>query len=252
VNELAHNNPEQLRTFHLFAGAGGGILADLLLGHIPVGACEIEDYPRAVLLQRQRDGILPEFPIWDDIRTLDGKPWRGLVDVLSFGFPCQDISSAGKSAGLNGGKSCLYFEAERIAGEIRPRHLFMENSPNLTTRGLNRITAGLAEMGYDCRWCVIGGNSTGTPQLRERIWILGELADSVRGKRSVGWDIPRSIWELELDAAHLDRKAKSEPAMVGMVDGLADGMGRNRAIGNGQISSVAALAWQILTEGLTQ
>lgn len=59
----------QLKTFHLFAGAGGGILADFLLGHKPVGAVEIERYPREILLSRQRDGILPEFPIWDDVRT---------------------------------------------------------------------------------------------------------------------------------------------------------------------------------------
>ena len=58
-----------LYTFHLFAGAGGGILGDLLLGHIPIGAIEIEEYPRKVLMQRQRDGILPPFPIWDDVRT---------------------------------------------------------------------------------------------------------------------------------------------------------------------------------------
>ena len=246
---MAHDTQRKdgLRTFHLFAGAGGGLLADLLLGHIPVGACEIEEYPRRVLLQRQRDGILPEFPIWDDIRTLDGKPWRGLVDVVAGGFPCQNISTAGKGAGLNGSKSGLYFELERVTNEIRPRYVFLENSPALTTRGLNRVTGGLASMGYDCRWCVIGGNATGTPQLRERIWILGELADTVRGKRKMGWNISRSIWERELDAAYLDRKAKSEPAMVGVVDGLADGMGRNKAIGNGQISSVAALAWQILS-----
>jgi site-specific DNA-cytosine methylase len=56
-------------TFHLFAGAGGGILGDLLCGHTPIGACEIETYPRKVLLQRQLDGILPVFPIWDDVNT---------------------------------------------------------------------------------------------------------------------------------------------------------------------------------------
>ena len=98
---MAHNT-RPLTTFHLFAGAGGGILADLLLGHVPIGACEIEKYPRNVLLQRQRDGILPQFPIWDDIRTLDGKPWKGLVDIVCGGFPCQDISPARQDQRVNG------------------------------------------------------------------------------------------------------------------------------------------------------
>ena len=79
----------------LFAGAGGGILGGHLLGWRTVCAVEIEDYPRRVLLQRQADGFLPRFPIWDDVCTFDGKPWRGKVDVISGGFPCQDISIAG-------------------------------------------------------------------------------------------------------------------------------------------------------------
>lgn len=83
-----------MNELHLFAGAGGGILCGILLGHSCVCAVEIEPYCRKVLLQRQRDGILPKFPIWDDVRTFDGKPWRGKVDVVCGGFPCQDISCA--------------------------------------------------------------------------------------------------------------------------------------------------------------
>jgi len=79
----------------LFAGAGGGILGGHLLGWRTVCAVEWEPYPASVLLARQNDGILPPFPIWDDVQTFDGKPWRGIVDVVSGGFPCQDISVAG-------------------------------------------------------------------------------------------------------------------------------------------------------------
>ena len=79
----------------LFAGAGGGILGGKLLGWRTVCAVEWEPYPASVLCARQNDGILPPFPIWDDVQTFDGKPWRGIVDVVSGGFPCQDISSAG-------------------------------------------------------------------------------------------------------------------------------------------------------------
>ena len=97
-----------MRELHLFAGAGGGILGGMLLGHTTVGAVEIEPYCRRVLLQRQRDGILPKFPIWDDVCTFDGKPWRGKVDVVCGGFPCQDISVAGKGTGITGERSGLW------------------------------------------------------------------------------------------------------------------------------------------------
>ncbi len=84
----------------LFAGAGGGILGGHLLGWRTVCAVEWEPYPASVLVARQNDGILPPFPIWDDVQTFDGKPWQGIVDVVSGGFPCQDISSAGGGQAL--------------------------------------------------------------------------------------------------------------------------------------------------------
>lgn len=158
----------------LFAGAGGGILGGHLLGWTTVGAVEIEKYPREVLLQRQRDGLLPPFPIWDDIRTFDGKPWRGLVDVVSGGFPCQDISVAGRGAGINGARSGLWSHMHRIICEVRPRFAFMENSPLLVSRGLYRVLGDLAESGYDAAWLVLGASDIGAPHKRERIWILAE------------------------------------------------------------------------------
>ena len=85
----------------LFAGAGGGILGGKLLGWRTVCAVEWEPYPASVLCARQNDGLLPPFPIWDDVQTFDGKPWRGIVDVVSGGFPCQDISAAGNGGKLN-------------------------------------------------------------------------------------------------------------------------------------------------------
>ena len=163
---------KQLNTFHLFAGAGGGILGDLLLGHNPIGACEIESYPRDVLLARQRDGILPTFPIWDDVCTLDGKPWRGTVDVLCGGFPCQDISAAGKGAGITGERSGLWKEYARLIDEMRPRFVFAENSPLLRTRGLGVVLEDLAAMGYNARWGIIGAGAVGAPHKRDRMWVL--------------------------------------------------------------------------------
>lgn len=166
------SHKQKLRSFHLFAGAGGGILADLLLGHEVIGACEIEKYPRDVLLARQQDGILPSFPIWDDVCTLDGNPWRGTVDILCGGFPCQDISAAGKGAGISGERSGLWKEYARLIGEMRPQFVFAENSPMLRTRGLGVVLEDLAALGYNARWGVLGARDVGAPHKRDRMWVL--------------------------------------------------------------------------------
>jgi DNA (cytosine-5)-methyltransferase 1 len=163
-----------LNELALFAGAGGGILGGHLLGWRTVAAVEIEDYPRRVLLQRQADGLLPRFPIWDDICTFDGKPWAGKVDVISGGFPCQDISAAGKGAGLEGERSGLWREMARIICEIRPRYVFVENSSMLTSRGLGVVLGDLANMGFDAKWGVLGAADVGANHQRDRIWIVAK------------------------------------------------------------------------------
>jgi len=145
-----------------------------------VCAVELEEYPRRVLLQRQRDGLLPWFPIWDDVRTFDGRPWRGRVDAVCGGFPCQDISAAGRGAGIDGERSGLWGECARIVGEVRPRYVFVENSPMLTSRGLGRVLGDLAALGYDAEWGVLGACAAGAPHKRDRIWIVAH-AEGQRG-----------------------------------------------------------------------
>jgi len=176
-----------MRTLHIFAGAGGGILADVLLGHRCVGAVECDDYAQRVLLARQSDGCLPWFPIFPDVRTFDGTRYRGLADCVSGGFPCQDISAAGKGAGIDGERSGLWREFARIIREVGPRFVFVENSPMLTSRGLGTVLGDLAAMGFDAEWGVLGADdaiwSFGDPcadQKRKRIWICGSLAHTDR------------------------------------------------------------------------
>lgn len=171
-----------MRELALFAGAGGGILGSFLLGWATVCAVEIDPFCRGVLLARQRDGILPRFPIWDDVRTFDGEPWRGRVDVISGGFPCQDISSAGKRAGITGERSGLWGEFARIIREVGPAHVIVENSPDLTTRGLGTVLGDLAALGFDARWDVLGACDVGAPHRRDRIWIVAAHTDR-RGER---------------------------------------------------------------------
>jgi len=180
----------------LFAGAGGGILGGKLLGWQTVCAVEINGYGRNVLVARQNDGCLPAFPIWDDIRSFDGLPWRGVVDVVSGGFPCQDISAAGKGAGIKGYRSGLWQEMARVVSEVRPRYVWVENSPLLVGRGLALVLLDLAAMGFDARWGVVGACEVGAPHKRERIWIWagtqgrGEVANTVSGeaRKSAEWE----------------------------------------------------------------
>ena len=158
----------------LFAGAGGGILGGHLLGWRTVCAVEWEAYPASVLCARQNDKILPTFPIWDDVQTFDGNPWRGIVDVVSGGFPCQDISSAGGGAGITGERSSMWKHMARIIGEVQPRYCFVENSPMLTSRGLGTVLGDLATMGFNAEWGVLSAADVGANHQRERIWIVGK------------------------------------------------------------------------------
>lgn len=238
----------------LFAGAGGGILGGLLCGFRTVCAVEIEPYCREVLAARQDDGTLQPFPIWDDVRTFAGKPWRGVVDIVTGGFPCQDISIAGRGEGIDGERSGLWLEMARIIREVGPRFVLVENSPMLTDRGLGRVLGDLAEMGYDAEWGVLGACALGGTQHRERIWIL---ADSDHEGRE------RAVRERQSDQARKERQSARRqlvrpnrgpwppgPRAVGDIPPLVDGMARRvdqlRAIGNGQVPAVAALAWKLL------
>ena len=166
-----------MRVLHLFAGGGGGILADMLLGHTPIGAVEIDQYCRELLEARQLDGSLPHFPIHDDVTTFDGRPWRGRTDVVAGGFPCQDLSVAGSGAGLDGEQSGLWFEMRRVIREVEPRYVFVENVPGLLVRGMDRVLGDLADLGFDAEWEVLSAADVGAPHLRRRVWILAAHPD---------------------------------------------------------------------------
>lgn len=238
----------------LFAGAGGGILGGHILGWRTVCAVEWDAYAASVLAARQNDGVLPAFPIWDDVRTFDGRPWRGRVDVVSGGFPCTDISSAGKGAGIDGEASGLWREMARVVREVRPAYVFVENSPILTARGLGVVLGDLAALGFDAAWAVLGASDFRAPHQRDRIWIVASdpNADGVRAPgpaedkagaarlhhggigaagRLAGW------WEME-----------PEPCSV--VYGVASVVDELRPFGNGQVPVVAAAAFTALAGAL--
>lgn len=235
----------------LFAGAGGGILAGHLLGWTTVCAVECDAYAAQVLAQRQNDRILKPFPIWSDVKSFDGTQWSGIVDIVSGGFPCQDISAAGRGAGIEGSRSGLWKHMARIVGEVRPRFVFVENSPLLVKRGLAVVIADLAEIGYDAQWCLVSASDCGAPHKRDRIWLLAadtkwceQGIQSCNGQdrrmgrvfKSLSWD---EHWE---DSLRLLR---------GVDDGLAYGVERTDAIRNGQVPCVAANAFTWLMDSFT-
>ena len=266
----------------LFAGAGGGILGGHLLGWRTVCAVEWEAYPASVLVARQNDKILPPFPIWDDVQTFDGKPWRGIVDVVSGGFPCQDISSAGKGTGIDGERSGMWREMARIIGEVRPKYAFVENSPMLTTRGLGTVLRDLVQLGYDAEWGVLGADDVGANHHRKRIWILGysnsrleqtwgksrvlakqnskrqtighshgsfeENVGNTKSTRFASCELGQRKIEPWRTSSRTSQWWTSEPSVDRVVDGMASRVDRLKAIGNGQVPLCAATAWTILME----
>ena len=232
----------------LFAGAGGGILGGQLLGWRTVCAVEWEQYPASVLCARQNEGLLPHFPIWDDVQTFDGTPWRGIVDVISGGFPCQDISCAGKGAGIEGERSGMWTEFARIISEVQPKYVFVENSPMLTSRGLGTVLGDLAEMGFDAEWGVLSAAEVGANHKRERIWIVA-YSNQVRlqgNNRNYKFPIEKKTiprfdgW----GGGCWDNLPK--PYYIRSYDGVAARVDRLKAIGNGQVPLCAATAFSLL------
>lgn len=158
-----------MRELHLFAGAGGGILGGILLGHTPVCAVEIDPYCRKVLEARQADGCLPAFPILEDVRKFDGTAWRGKVDVVCGGFPCQPWSAAGKHLGTSDPRH-LWPEMARIISEVRPSYVFAEN---VSLAAFEQPWRDLRGMGYRVPPALcLGASHVGAPHRRLRWWML--------------------------------------------------------------------------------
>jgi len=218
----------------LFAGAGGGILGGLLLGWRTRCAVEIDPYCRSVLLARQRDGILEPFPIWDEIKTFDGRRWRGQVDVVSGGFPCVAWSTAAR--GNNTGEN-LWPEMLRIIGEVQPRFVLAEN---VDEGAIAQAQADLTECGYTTNRGMLAAGHVGADHPRKRWWMVAdsdnesELGGEVDAKVAVEQARSLGIW-------------KTKPGVARVDDGLAHRTHRLKATGNGQIPIVAALAWEILS-----
>lgn len=217
----------------LFAGAGGGLLASALLGWKTVCAVELGWYSRCVLTQRQNDGLSALFPIWDDVCTFDGRPWRGIVDVVSGGFPCQAFSTA--ASGRNNADD-LWPEMRRIVADVSPRYVFAEN---VSKAAINAAADDLEAMGYETRCISLGASDLGADHVRQRHWLLayaddkGQLLRGFHAEMAVSEGFQNSIWQTEPDDSRMD-------------DGLAYRVERYTATGNGQVPIVAVAALHAL------
>lgn len=258
----------KLRVLDLFSGIGGFSLGlERTGGFETVAFCEIEEFPRKVLRKHW-----PYVPIFEDVRKLKGDD-VGTVDVICGGFPCQDISSAGKKAGIGGIKSSLWKEYDRIIGEIRPKFVVVENSSALLNRGLDVVLSDLAARGYDAEWMCIPAAELGAPHGRDRLWLVAythnesepscSFNDEARGMSSAGGDDasntkPR-VGEMGRVMAGIGRVWKSvawnglweienSPIGMGVAHGVPRRMDRLRALGNAVVPQIPEMIGHAILE----
>jgi DNA (cytosine-5)-methyltransferase 1 len=221
-------------------------LASELLGWHTRCAVEIDSGARQILLDRQRDGILPSFPIWDDVTTFDGNPWRGSIDIITGGFPCQDISICGNGDGIEGKRSGLWMEMERIICEVMPKLVVLENSPMLTSRGLGTVLRGLARMGFDAKWGVFRASSIGACHKRARFYLVAytnsKFLESLDIQKPACIDTKESRRRQLARAIDAALPADDYASMPRNTDDVARGMDGLKATGNGWVPAMAANA----------
>jgi len=167
----------------LFAGIGGLDLGAERAGFDVIWQCEKDDYCTRVLNKHW-----PDVPVYDDVQTFytDDGPNPERPDILCGGFPCQDLSYAGKGAGLSGDRSGLWWEFARTIGVVGPEYVVVENVPALTNRGLNAILGWFATHGYDAEWQIVSAAAMGAPHIRERLFIVAYPNSSRRRTKERG------------------------------------------------------------------
>lgn len=181
-----------MRELALCAGIGGMQLGLKLAARSHRTICYVEREAFAVnhLAEKGAAGALDRAPIWSDLRTFDGRPWRGVVDLVSAGFPCQPFSQAGARLGTADPR-WLWPAIERIVGECEPGLVFLENVPGLVRRGLDQVLQGLARLGFDAEWDVFSAEDVGAPRVRKRLFLLAHTHG--RGREELR--LAESAWE---------------------------------------------------------
>lgn len=239
--------PDQLTFGSLFAGIGGFDLGFERAGMVCKWQVEIDDYATRVLEKHW-----PNVRRWRDVRTFPPKPiddWR--VDVVCGGFPCQDISYAGKGAGLAGERSGLFFDAIRVVRQLRPRIVVLENVAALLTRGLDRVLGTLAEIVYDAEWDCIPAAAFGLPHYRERVFVVGYDRNVASIRR---WPTIRAFQRISPNSSRIRaiQWLLNQPRMVGGSNGISRFMDGRRGLGNAVVPQVAEWIGRRIVEAMCE
>ncbi len=229
----------KLKVLDLFSGIGGFSLGLERTGGFETTAfCEIDKKAQQVLRKHW-----PDVPIFEDVSKLSAKDIDGPIDVICGGFPCQDLSTAGRGAGLSGSRSGLWYEFRRLIKEIRPQYALIENVSVLRSRGLDEVLRGLAEVGYDAEWHCIPASAVGAPHRRDRIWVITypqcvgpqgqrQLVTSVHPAKDAFGEADRFV-----DAF----RERALPFVCGGHDGVSPAMDRLKQLGNAVVPQIPEL-----------
>jgi DNA (cytosine-5)-methyltransferase 1 len=252
--------------------------------------CYVEGglYPAAEIVKKMEKGWMDEAPIWSNVRTFDGSSWRGKVDIISGGFPCQPYSTAGKQLATADPRD-LWPDVARIVGEVLPEYIFFENVPGIVKWRLDSIILDLHQVGYDCSWCVLGAVDAGAPHRRNRWFLFGvrngantndsrkrpiegpilpdnrkevgrschDVSDPVGFGRTKtepqpSWKKPNFVGcgNQRKWGGRFETWWQVEPSMGRLADGCSHWVDKLRLLGNGVVPQQAHLALEILTENL--
>lgn len=220
-----------MNVLSLFSGIGGLELGLERAGMTVVGQVELDPFCRRVLEKHW-----PEVPRHEDVRTAAG--WwasqpRPAVDLVAGGSPCQDVSDAGRRAGIEGQQSGLWAHFAAAVRALRPRYVLLENATGLLARGFGRVVGDLAACGYDAEWDCIPAAAVGAPHLRARVWLLaypGGQRDEADDALQPGWPQPQ-----------LHAGWAAEPAVARVAHGLPRGVAGRllKPLGNAAVPQVA-------------
>ena len=215
-----------------------------------VAFCEINPYCRGILRKHWRNKVC-----FNDVRELNAETLYGTIgnnpiQVIAGGFPCQDISVAGKGAGIDGERSGLWGEYARLIGELRPSYAIVENTSALLGRGLGRVLGDLAALGYDAEWHCIPASAVGAPHQRDRVWIIAypESGGRGQGDKNRGGASQRTLTPQKWRRFANGIRWKAEPAVSRVDDGVSDRVDRTRCLGNAVVPQIPEIIGRAILE----
>lgn len=237
---------KRLNGLDLFSGIGGNTLA-LREWIKTIAYCDFDRHAQSVLLSRMADGSIEPAPIWDNITTLTKEHFDVPIDIIVGGFPCQDLSTAGKGAGIKvGTRSGLFYEVIRLVKELKPAFVFLENVPAIRTRGLDIVLKEFTEAGYDCRWTMLSASSVGANHQRERWFLLAYPKEITSWGWSFGKTETISINRMQNEHDFGNKQIEIESVFCRENDGVPYRLDRFARLGNSVVPLQAQKAFEIL------